>query len=150
MSGPAKLRIYHDASCPICRAEIEELAAVDFDQRLEVIDAASEHFADDHAREAGLDQEMLLSAMYVRDEQGLWHTGPDAFAQIYERVGIDRMARLWGSRTWRPLVNLGYRLFLVTRGLLVALGGDRVVRWFVRREAQAAARRADYCRTRED
>lgn len=150
MNAAPRLRVYHDASCPICRAEIEELAAVDDEHRLEIIDASAEHFDDPEAREAGLDQDVLLSAMYVRDEAGQWHTGPDAFAEIYERVGIERMAKLWGSKTWRPIVNLGYRLFLVMRGLLVALGAERTVRWFVRREAQAAANRARTCRLGDD
>lgn len=141
-----RLRVYHDASCPICKAEIEELARADTAGRLEIVDASADTFDDAYAREAGLDQAMLLSAMYVRDEQGQWHTGPDAFAEIYERVGIERMARLWGSRPLRPLVNLGYRLFLVCRGVLAAMGFDRVVRWYVRREAAAAAERATACR----
>lgn len=140
-----KLRIYHDASCPICKAEIEELARADTAGKLEIIDASADAFDDEAAREAGLDQAMLLSAMYVRDEQGQWHTGPDAFAEIYERVGIERMAKLWGSRPLRPLVNLGYRLFLIFRGVLAALGFDRIVRWYVRREAEAAAARASAC-----
>ena len=88
--------------------------------------------------------------MYVRDERGRWHSGPDAFAEIYERVGIERMARLWGSRGLRPLVNLGYRLFLLFRPVLAALGADRLVRWWVRREAEAAVRRANQCRVDGD
>ena len=145
MSGSERLRVYHDASCPICRAEIEELARADTDGRLEIIDASADDFDDPFARDAGLDQATLLSAMTVRDEAGRWHGGPDAFAEIYERVGLDRMARLWGSRPLRPLVQLGYRLFLVFRPLLVALGAERVVRWWVRREAAAAAERARGC-----
>lgn len=144
-----RLHVYHDASCPICKAEIEEIARADTDQRLEIIDASAEGFDDEAVREAGLDQATLLSAMYVRDEQGEWHTGPDAFAEIYERVGIERMAKLWRSRSLRPLVNLGYRLFLVFRGVLAAMGFDRVVRWYVRREAAAAAERASACRIDE-
>ncbi len=141
-----RLRVYHDASCPICKAEIEELARADTAGRLEIIDASADAFDDEAAREAGLDQEILLSAMYVRDEQGAWHAGPDAIAEIYARVGIERMAKLWGSRPLRPLVNLGYRLFLVFRGVLAAVGFDRIVRWYVRREAEAAAERAAACR----
>ena len=84
--------------------------------------------------------------MYARDASGHWYQGPDAFAEIYRRVGIERMARLWGSRPLRPLVRLGYHLFLALRGVLAALGADRVVRWWVRREADAAAERAGRCR----
>ena len=140
-----RLRIYHDGDCPICQAEMEELVRADRDARLELIDVAAADFDDPIAADAGLDADMLKSALYVYDESGAWHSGPDAFAEIYQRVGIDRVAALWASRPLRPLVHLGYRLFLVTRPLLAALGFDRLVRWWVRREADAAAARATHC-----
>ena len=148
MSG--KLRVFHDASCPICRAEMEELGKVDDDGVLELIDCSADDFSDDEAALAGLEQQDLLSAMYVQDDSGRWYQGPDAFAEIYGRLGIERMAGLWGSRPLRPFVNFGYRLFLMLRGVLVSLGGARVVRWLVRREARHAAKRATHCSTDRD
>lgn len=149
MSGD-RLRVFHDASCPICRAEMEELMRVDQGEQLELIDASADDFHDAEAQADGLDQATLLSAMWVQDERGTWHRGPNAFAEIYRRVGLARMARLWGSRPLRPLVRLGYHLFLLLRPLLAALGADRVVRWLVRREAREASRRANHCRTESD
>lgn len=151
MNAPAgKLRVFHDASCPICRAEMEELSKVDDNGTLQLVDCSADGFFDKEAELAGLNQQELLSAMYVQDDSGHWYQGPDAFAEIYGRLGIERMAALWGSRPLRPFVNLGYRLFLVLRGLLVALGGERVVRWLVRREARHASQRATRCSTDRD
>ncbi len=145
-----KLRVFHDRSCPICRAEMEELSRVDSNAELELIDCSAPDFHDDEASQAGLEQADLVSAMYVQDENGRWYQGPDAFAEIYQRLGIERMARLWGSKPLRPLVNFGYRMFLLLRGVLAKLGAERVVRWMVRREAREAAKRATYCDTNRD
>ncbi|MEM6818755.1 MAG: DCC1-like thiol-disulfide oxidoreductase family protein [Pseudomonadota bacterium] len=139
------LTIFHDASCPICRAEMEELKRIDDDQALELIDCSVQGFSDARCTEAGLSQKELMGALYVVDRDDHWLAGPDAFAEIYRTLGLDRMARLWGKGWWRPLINLGYRLFAISRGLLAPLGLDRVVRWMVRREAQAAARRSSAC-----
>lgn len=141
------LTIYHDGSCPICRAEMEVLKEADVDDRLELIDCSSDGFSDARCDEAGLTQSDLMSALHVVDAKDRWLQGPDAFAAIYLELGFERMARFWGRGWWRPAVNLMYRLFAVTRGWLAPLGLDRAVRWWVRREAEQAASRAQSCRS---
>ncbi|MEM7612203.1 MAG: DUF393 domain-containing protein [Pseudomonadota bacterium] len=144
----SKLRIYHDRSCPICRAEMEELKYLDADGRLELVDCSVADFSDTDTRDAGLAREDLMSALHVLDGDGQWHQGPDAFALVYASLGIERMAALWGRGPWRPVVNLGYRLFAISRRFLALLGFEHVVRWMIRREARAAAERADACQTK--
>lgn len=150
MPNAKSIRIYHDRSCPICRAEMEELKAIDSDNMLELIDCSVTDFTDPHAEAAGLDQQTLLNAMYIRTQDDKWLQGPDAFAHLYAALGIPGMARLWGSRRLRPFVNVGYWLFARTRKLLSALGLAHIVRWFVRREAQRAAARAAHCNSQRD
>ncbi|MEL7310759.1 MAG: DCC1-like thiol-disulfide oxidoreductase family protein [Pseudomonadota bacterium] len=141
------LTVFHDASCPICRAEMEELVRIDDEGKLELVDCSTDGFVDVRCEDAGLTQTELMSALYIVDRDDQWRSGPDAFAEIYGVLGMDRMARVWGRGWWRPLVNLGYRLFALTRGWLAPLGIDRAVRWWVRKEAEAAATRSSACRT---
>ena len=149
--NPAELKppltVFHDASCPICRAEMEELTSIDDAGVLELIDCSQDDFDDIRCRDAGLTQADLMGALYIVDREEHWRSGPDAFAEIYAALGLARMARFWGRGWWRPLVNLGYRLFALTRGWLALLGLDRAVRWGVRKEAEAAATRSSSCRT---
>ncbi|MFK7957432.1 MAG: thiol-disulfide oxidoreductase DCC family protein [Lysobacterales bacterium] len=135
MTDTKEVQVYFDGSCPVCRAEIEELEQASQSQCLRFIDCSESapELTDPGANTPS--QEQLLGALHVQSN-GQWLSGPDAFAQIYHTAGMDRMARLWGSRRLRPLVNLGYRIFLVARPLLAALGAARVVRWLVRREAR--------------
>jgi predicted DCC family thiol-disulfide oxidoreductase YuxK len=140
------LTIFHDASCPICRAEMEELKQIDEDGLLELVDCSQSGFTDIRCTDAGLEQDDLMRALYIVDANDQWRSGPDAFAEIYGLIGIERMARIWGRGWWRPLVNLGYRIFAITRGVLAPLGLDKAVRWCVRREAAHAAKRSSTCR----
>lgn len=129
---------------------MQELKAIDVDNVLELIDCSVAGFTDAPAQAAGLDQRRLMAAMYIRTPDGQWLDGPDAFAHLYATLGIPGMAKLWGSRRLRPLVNAGYWLFARTRKLLSALGFAHLVRWFVRREAQRAAARAQHCNSQRD
>ena len=149
MSEPrAAITVYHDRSCSICRAEMEELKAIDQENILELVDCSASGFSDVHAADARLDQDTLMRAMFIRTADGEWLQGPDAFAHLYGRLGIPGMAKFWGSRTLRPLVSLGYRLFAMTRRFLSYLGVASIVRWWVRREARRAAQRTQHCTTR--
>ena len=85
----------------------------------------------------------MMRALHVR-EGGQWVSGPAAFARIYERMGMTRMARLWGSQALKPLVNIVYRLFVVSRPLLARLGMARAVRWVVRRELRHRSQDATF------
>lgn len=145
MQSSERIVIYHDHSCPICRAEMEELKQVDHTNRLELLDCSADGFFDAAATEIGLEQDQLMSAMYIRVGDSRWLQGPDAFEFIYRELGMPKMAAFWGSKRLRPLVNIGYRLFARTRGVLALIGVDKLVRWYVRREAQRAASRATHC-----
>ncbi len=137
MSKKETIEVYYDGSCPICVAEIDELSRGDRDNALSMINCAGEDFAS--ALPEGVPaQDDLMRALHIR-EDGQWLSGPEAFARIYERMGMTRMAGFWGSRALKPLVHSVYRLFVVTRPLLARLGMARVVRWFVRRELRHKA-----------
>ncbi|MEM9171223.1 MAG: DUF393 domain-containing protein [Pseudomonadota bacterium] len=146
-SVPGQIVIYHDGSCPICRAEMEELQRIDVDEVMTLVDVSVDGFIDAEADSAGLDQRDLMRAFYIRTHDDHWLSGPDAFEHLYLRLGMPRVARFWGSRLWRPFVNFGYRLFAMTRGVLAYFGLAHVVRAMVRREAKHAATRATQCET---
>ncbi|MEO0574134.1 MAG: DUF393 domain-containing protein [Pseudomonadota bacterium] len=150
MQPNERIVVYHDRSCPICRAEMEELKKIDGGDVLTLVDCSSTDFADADAAEAGLDQRMLMSAMYIRVGSDHWLQGPDAFEYIYDQLGMPKMAAFWGSKRLRPLINVGYRLFARTRGFLALFGVGHIVRWYVRREAQKAAQRATHCERDSD
>ncbi len=135
MDEPQDIQVYFDGSCPVCRAEIETLDQASRSQSITFIDCSqpTDQRPTDGAERPT--QKQLLRAFHVFADDR-WLVGPDAFARIYQAAGLQRMARLWGSKRLRPLVSLGYRIFLFCRPLLAAIGAARAVRWFLEREAR--------------
>ncbi|MEM6576139.1 MAG: DUF393 domain-containing protein [Pseudomonadota bacterium] len=132
MSNDNAIEVYYDGNCPICLAEIDELSRGDRDNALSMVNCAAQGF-ESQSPDGVPKQADLMQALHIR-ENGEWVSGPAAFARIYERLGMTRMARFWGSRAFKPVVHGIYRLFVITRPLLARLGMARLVRWFVRRE----------------
>ncbi len=135
MAEDSAKQVFFDGSCPICRAEIEELKGADQSGSISFVDCSAEGFAPAPGDPSHPSQKALLNALHVF-ENGHWLSGPDAFAEIYRSLGMTRLAKVWGSRRLRPLVNIVYRLFVVSRPLLAWLGVGTLVRWMVRKEVQ--------------
>lgn len=132
-----ELRVYYDDACPLCREEIMALKAADVDDRLILKDCSAANFEDAEAKRANLGKADLMQAMHVCDSDGNWYRGPDAFARIYAAAGIPWMARLWGSRTLKPLWNRIYPWIARHRQQLSRSALPWAVRHIIGRAARA-------------
>ncbi len=141
----APIDVYYDASCPLCRAEIHALVAVDPEQRLRLHDCSVAGFSDPDALRVGIDRHRMMQAMHVRDADGRWHAAVGAFVVMYRAVGIESVAAVWAHPWLKPLWDRIYPFIARHRMTLSRLGFSRVVR--SDRSRGAAARRcaSDAC-----
>lgn len=104
MRSDLPLTVYFDGSCRLCRSEILNIQAHDVrahDTRgyLVLVDCSAPDFDDTPFRAEGITRAAMLERMHVRDRQGHWVQGVDAFELLYRTVRMQRMASLWGGRT---------------------------------------------------
>jgi len=127
-----RLKIYYDGSCPICAREMSEYRRRDREGVFEFIDITAPRF---EAHLHGRSQEAFMARLHVRDAEGRFHTGIDAFAAIWEALGgaplevLARFVRLPGVHL---LATLGYEAFARIRPWLPKkIGGcdDDSCRW---------------------
>jgi len=121
------LTVYYDKSCPLCATEMESLQKLDWRGRLRLEDCSAAAFDDSAARAEGVTREDMMTRMHVRDPEGRWLKGPDAFEAVYASAGLQRVARVWGSRRLRPLLDRVYPWIARNRQALSRLGVHRVV-----------------------
>jgi len=125
--------VYYDASCALCRAEIEAMKSRDAHDRLRLVDCS----AADFAAPEGTTRDALMARIHARDANGAWLRGVDVFAAVYEAAGFRRTARLYRSRALRPLFDRLYPWIADRRRMLSALGLPRLFH-LARRPACAA------------
>jgi predicted DCC family thiol-disulfide oxidoreductase YuxK len=133
--------VFYDGSCPLCRAEIDALSAANVGGVLRLHDCSPAAFSDPRALAEGIDRAAMMLAMHVRDPQGRWHAGVDAFVVMYRAIGIESIARLWGHAWLKPLWVRLYPWIARNRLLLSRLGVTRPFEALVRTLARRAARR---------
>lgn len=97
------LTVFYDASCPLCAAEMHMLKARDRDGRLELVDCSAPEF-DACALGLPVTRVALMERIHARDGDGRWLTGVDVFEAVYRAAGMRGAARVWGSKTLRPLL----------------------------------------------
>lgn len=140
----ARLRVYHDGACPLCRAEIASLRLADVHGEIDWVDVAAGDFHCPLASAAGLGRSELLAALHVYDPQAGWRVGVDAFAHLYHRLGLRGLANPWALPGLSALLRLAYPWIARHRAWLARLGLVRPFEWLLRRAAmRAAARRCD-------
>jgi predicted DCC family thiol-disulfide oxidoreductase YuxK len=116
------ITVYYDASCELCRAEIDAMKSRDDADRLQLIDASAAGFVPPD----GVTRHDLMSRIHARDANGAWLRGVDVFAAVYEAAGFRRLARIYRSRALRPLLDRMYPWIADHRQALSALGLARV------------------------
>ena len=84
------LTIYYDASCPLCRAELETLSQRDAESLLQLVDCS----AGDIALE-GVTNDDMMARIHARDAAGRWLRGMDVFAAVYRAAGLFLLARIY-------------------------------------------------------
>jgi predicted DCC family thiol-disulfide oxidoreductase YuxK len=141
------LDVYYDRSCALCRGEVEALAAVAGEGALRLHDCAPADFHDDAAARDGIGRDAMLRAMHVRDADGRWHRGVDAFVVMYRAAGVENLARVWAHPSLKPLWERVYPFVARNRVALGRLGVPRLVRAVIARMARRAARNRCDART---
>lgn len=138
------LTIFYDASCPLCRKEMQALCDYDTDSRLMLVDCSGPGFADADASRKGISTADMMRLIHARDADGRWFIGVDVFVIAYGAAGIEFMARFWSHRLLRPLWDRLYPWVARHRMGLSALGitggFDRLLRWAARRSFERGRR----------
>lgn len=127
------LRIYYDASCPLCRAELHSLKTRDEAEALELVDCSGSGFSDPDLQQAGIAVGTAMARIHARDAHGRWFDGVDVFQIAYGAAGMERTARVLGNRRLRPLLDRLYPVVAKHRHWLTRLGLAPVMAWVLRR-----------------
>ena len=117
------LTIYYDASCPLCRAELETLSQRDAEGLLQLVDCSTGAIALD-----GVTNDDMMARIHARDAAGRWLRGMDVFAAVYRAAGLFLLARIYAARGLRPLFDRLYPWIADHRQLLSRIGLPRVFR----------------------
>lgn len=119
MGSAYPLEVFYDGSCIVCSREIEVYRRHNPQDRLRFIDISAEDFnADAYDRS----RDEFMAQMHVRDADGQYYTGVDAFLQIWQAYPERSIYRLFGAFLDLPGIRLlaraGYALFARYRYLL--------------------------------
>jgi predicted DCC family thiol-disulfide oxidoreductase YuxK len=139
------LRIYYDASCPLCRQEMHALVEHDAQRRIELADCSAPDFDDAPLRAQGVTSRDMLTILHAQDANGVWYRGVAVFVLAYDAVGLHSMASMWAHPWLRPIWDWIYPWFARNRMALSRFGSARLYGWLVRRAAKRAAQRAHAC-----
>lgn len=136
----APVQVYYDRSCALCRGEVEALVAAAAEGALRLHDCSPADFRDAAAENDGIGRDAMLAAMHVRDADGRWHRGVDAFVVMYRAAGLDDLARAWAHPRLKPLWDRIYPHVARNRAALSRFGFPRLVRAAIGVIARRAAR----------
>jgi len=126
------LTIYYDGSCVVCSREMDYYRGRDHDGVLDFVDITAPQF---DARLHGRSQGEFMARLHVREPNGEFHTGVDAFAAIWRYVPgrhYDLLANLVQLPGIHLVANLGYEAFARVRPWLPKRSGgceDDSCRW---------------------
>jgi predicted DCC family thiol-disulfide oxidoreductase YuxK len=117
------LTVYYDASCPLCKSEMDALKARDVEDLLHLVDCSTGLVAF-----ADVTPAAMMARIHARDAAGRWLCGLDVFAAVYRAAGFSALSRLYASRALRPLLDRGYAWVADHRQLLSRLGLSQLLR----------------------
>lgn len=121
------LTVYYDQSCPLCATEMHVIRELDWRGRLKLVDCSAPEFDDRALADEGVTREAMMTRLHARDPEGRWLTGLDAFEAVYASAGLQGMARFWGDRRLRPVLDRIYPVMARYRQPLSRLGLHRLV-----------------------
>jgi len=100
------LTLYFDASCPLCRREMNFLVARDRRCRLRLLDVSAAGFHND----TGIPVATLMARMHARRGDGALVSGVEVFRLAYEAVGLAWVVRPLRTPGLAHLFEQLYRL----------------------------------------
>ncbi|PLX98140.1 MAG: DUF393 domain-containing protein [Desulfuromonas sp.] len=110
-----KIKIFYDASCRVCDAEISHYMKIEDGVDLEYVNINDPGF-DPAAYGKNLDE--FMEQLHVQDRDGTFHVGVDAFRLIWRQLPGAHY-HLLAIMTGLPGINLfsriGYRMFAANR-----------------------------------
>lgn len=106
MSVTYPLTIYYDASCPMCRVEMETLKEYDVGEKIILVDCANEGL--DTPANCPVTREAMMERIHAQDATGVWIKGVDVFEAAYSAAGFSKLSKFWGSKSLRPLLSRAY------------------------------------------
>ena len=112
-TNKARPTVFYDGDCPLCRREIAHYRRIDSGERLHWVDAANEP---ETLAEHGLSLERAMAELHVRDGDGCWQRGIDAFLVIWQHLPAYRwLAKLVTVLGLRHPLGFIYRHFAAWR-----------------------------------
>ncbi len=119
MATAFPLQIFYDGNCVVCSSEMDSYRKRNPENRLQFIDISSEEF---DPEKFGKTKAEFMAQLHVRDDDGHYSTGIDAFMTIWQAYPSGSLYRLFSSMIGMPGINLasrfGYRIFARYRHLL--------------------------------
>ncbi len=139
------LTIFYDASCPLCREEMEAIKACDRDGRLRLRDASATDFSDARCDAAGIGGDELMRRIHAVDGAGRWYRGIPVFELAYGAAGLHSVERWFANPRLRPFWERLYPWIARLRQPLSKLRLNRAYGAWVRAAARRAHRHASAC-----
>ena len=101
------------------------LKSRDAEERLILVDCSADDFDESVLAGTPIRRSDLMTLIHARDAHGRWYAGVEVFEIAYRAAGLERLARMWGSRTLRPLLARLYPWIARNRRALSRLRRSR-------------------------
>ena len=112
MASDYPLKIFYDASCPVCALEMDHLRCRDGAGRLELVDMSAPGF---DAACHGFSAAELDAAIHAVRPDGSVVRGMPVLRLAYAAAGLGWLLRPTGVGPLRPVFDAAYRLFARNR-----------------------------------
>ncbi len=100
------LTIYYDASCPMCKTEMETLKETDTENKLILKDCSDKNLS--VPTSCPVTREEMMERIHAIDANGIWIKSVDVFAVAYDASGYKTISKIWASKTLKPILSRAY------------------------------------------